>query len=229
MRDRVKRWLWVALPVLGLALVLALLLAGWSPGRWLPVAGFLSVGVAALLYDLVVVRLAKQRARRNRVAWNVVLRKPVWLQEHLFLIWVGAMVAAVAAAIGFPGVGMGLGLAFAGSYLFLLVLSRSVLATPKLELAHAGLWVGLPQVRFLVPWTAITAVSPLGDMVRLRLLTIESILVSVEPDTTEARNAIRGLVLDSQLLLAAWAGGLDSETLAKAIVAAKRGRTEPLN
>jgi hypothetical protein len=223
-----------AIAVTGLALVLGFIARGWHRAHWWPVAGFLLVAVAGGTYEVVTQRLMLRRAQRlrNAVPWNVPLERPRWLLQMATLIWIGAGLGAVPAAVGLPGVGLGLALALAGIALFL-GLSITRMQPRRLTFESAGLRLGGRRLDLLLPWQAITNVEAMGSSsVWLHLVSGESI-VSVEPDTPKNRKAAESILLkgagDTIVMLADWAGGLDARTLTLAIEAARAGRREQPN
>jgi hypothetical protein len=220
--------------VAALAVVLTLIARGWHAEHWWPVAAFLLVAAGGTTFELAGNWLTRRRARRFRsgVPRNVVLRAPRWSNSASWLVWTGAGVGAIPAAIGFPGVGLGLAMAIAGFSIFgMTVMGR--LQPGRLTFETAGLRLGSGRVSFLVPWTAITNTELMGsNTVWLCVVSAESIS-AVEPDTPGAREKAREMVMgvgpDSRIMLRAWAGGMDTRTLIKAIEEAKTGQVQALN
>ena len=224
-----------ALTLVAFLVAIALAVAGWT--RWWAVAGFLFFSSANACYEVIAGRLARRRARRLRakpIPWNTPLDRPRWYLETVWFSWVGLTLGALAAALGFPGVGVGLTLALVGLMVFAVVAGRRVQPT-QLTFEPRGLRVSTGDLSFVLPWPAITDVEPLGvESIWMRVGPPEAVVASVRPDTEKTRRQVRTLLsftigIDARLMLGSWAGGLDSETLTRAIEEAKAGVREQPN
>jgi hypothetical protein len=215
--KRLIFWLIAGLPVAALTAVL--IACRHDRERWLPAVAFLAVASAGSLYEVVVLGLKRGRERWGQgrsVPWDVALRKPWWYQEGVTFVWLGAMLGAMAAVIGFPGVGLGLAMPVAA--LMLASLTLGEMRASRLTFEEGGLRLGSGQVSFLVPWAAISEVERAGRYcVLLTLSETEEALGSVQPDTPDARRRASGLLFDSRIMLEPWIGGVDAHTLARAI------------
>jgi len=240
-RRRRKRLLVIGAPVAALAIVLALMAAEVAPGRLRPVGTLLGVAVAASLAQLAVSLLSARRARRLRaheVPWGIRLRRPLWLStpEVGVAVELGAILAALVALCGAPGIGAGVLLLFAviGLSMPLFQLHMSPRA---LTFEDGGLRVHLPDGEFLVPWPSITAVDTIGpdhmQFTTLRLADADAIAAVATPATPRLRERVATILSArgsaGQLLLLHWTGGLDGRTLARALEAGRRGRGGQVN
>lgn len=221
--------LYFAPSVPALIAVLWLLRAGYSPQRWWPVAGFLAIWAGSSGYVLFVKYATAQRAFRlsaAEVPVGVYLPTPLWITatEGASGLPIGAGLAAIAAALGFPGVGTGLLLALGAIPLLTLLVPTRVAG---LTLEPRGLRVHHRKgAHFFVPWTAVAEVGVSGPShnlsTTLRIAAAQHVLASTFPDTPRTRTWVQfllqaGSVSDADLALPPWTAGLDAPTLARAL------------
>ena len=144
----------------------------------------------------------------------------------------GALLGAVAATLGFPGVGLGalltcavlgLGLPFA----------EFGMSPRGLTLQSSGLRVHFRGVTFLVPWTTIARVEQVGpdhsQMIRLRVRDAAVVVESADPNSPLGRSRVERIVKEGsgpegQIIFTPWTAGLDGPTLARTIRAAVSGQ-----
>jgi hypothetical protein len=240
-RKRRRRLVIIGVPFAALALVLAFLAAGVAPRRLEPVAVFLAVAAAASLAQLGAGRLSARRARRLRareVPWGIRLDRPWWLStpEVAVALELGAMLAAVLALCDAPGIGAGVLLMFAIIGLGMPI-TQARMAPRALTFEDGGLRVHVSGGAFLVPWSTVTAVETVGpdhmQFTTLRLTAREAIEQTVTPDTPRMRERIAELFREAgsggKLLLLHWTGGLDGQTLARALELGRRGHVGRVN
>ena len=96
----------------------------------------------------------------------------------------------------------------------------------------------MSRATFLVPWTSIAHVEPVGPdhfvALNLILKDSESILDSAQPPTPKARDQIRMLIQssrggDARMFLMPWTAGLDGRTLKNGIYAGIKGKAPGMN
>jgi hypothetical protein len=240
-RKRRRRLVVIGVPFAALALVLALLAAGVARRRLEPTAVFLAVAAAASLAQLAAGRLSSRRARRLRareVPWGVRLDRPWWLStpEVAVALEIGAMLAALLALCGAPGIGAGVLLTFAAIGLGM-PMTQSRMAPRALTFEDGGLRVHVSAGAFLVPWSAITAVETVGpdhmQFTTLRLTDREAIEQTITPDTPRMRERVGEFFREAgsggKLLLLHWTGGLDGQTLARTLEVGRHGHVGRVN
>jgi hypothetical protein len=231
-----------ALVPAALAAVLLALAAGASRARWLPVAAFLAVAVAAVAYFWVGTSAQRRRAwrlRQTEVPFGVHLSEPLWMVLIIpfMATGLGALLAAVAAATGFPSVGVGV--------LFIFVVGGGFIPFAEFGVARRALMFESEGLRvfvlggsFRVPWTAISHVDAIGpdhtQILHLHLTETSGILGSHEPDDPRLRARVDSYLHKrrgggAELMLMPWTGGLDGPTLARTIHAARRGNGDRAN
>jgi hypothetical protein len=228
-------------PLIVLASVLVALAAGCAPTRLRPVAGFLAVAAAASTYVWATGRRSLRRAHRQKqsdVPWNVRLTKPLWLtlSDSLTLLFPGAVLGAVAAIVGFPGIGVGALLTFAALSCWLPFANFGMTAR-GLTFEEGGLRVHLRGASFVVPWTSIKAVERLGpehfSMVRLRLRETQAIVESATPNVPKVRASVELFVREArsegQVMFIPWTAGVSGAVLARTIEAGIGGTTGKVN
>jgi hypothetical protein len=218
---------------MGLLLVVLLALAAGAPWRRLgPVAAFLLVDIVAAIGERAGAFLALGRAwrlRHREVPWGTRLRRPLWmlLPETSLAVMVGAILATVAAALGFPGVGFGVLLTFVAFAVWMALLER--LGSPAaLTFEPAGLRAHMAGASFLVPWTDIARVGRLGpehmQMIMLHIRDARAVVDSAEPRDLRTKARVRRCLGDGRFALWPWTGGLDGPTLVRTIEGARRGQ-----
>lgn len=226
-------------PVAGILLALA---AGASPQRLRAAVAFQGLALVAALYFMVALRMRVQTAKRQRLLGSLLgirFKTPIWmvLMECSIPIEIGAALAAVAALLGFAGVGDGVFLTFA-----LIALGMpwfKVGVQPRsITLEQNGVQISMARTTFLVPWTSIAHVESVGPdhFVGLNIIlrSSESILESVQPPTSKARDQTKNLVQsspggDARMFVIPWAAGLDGQTLERGIREGMRGTTPGIN
>jgi hypothetical protein len=218
--------------------VLVALAAGVAPNRLRPVAGFLAVVSIAAILSLVDSRAAFRRAwkqRNSEVPWGVLLTPPFWmrLSYPILLLGAGAVLGAVAAALGFPGIGLGA----------LLTLGAVGGMGPFFDSPHGltfepdGLRVTLRRGSFVVPWKTITHLEGIGPdhftMISMHIGDARPLIESAQPNDPRFRAKVATFVQATQahqgkLLLMPWTAGLDGQVLVRIITGAtvdgQRGR-----
>jgi hypothetical protein len=240
-RRRVRTLRLFVAPLVVLASVLVALAAGCAPNRLRPVAGFLAVAAAASTYIWATARRSLRRARHQKqsdIPWNVRLTKPFWLilSDALTLLFPGAVLGAVAAIFGFPGIGLGALLTFAALSCWLPLVDFGMNAR-GLTFEEGGLRVHSRGASFVVPWTSIIAVERLGPenflMVRLRLREAQAVVESATPNGLKARaraeRFVRGIAPEGQVMFMPWTAGISGAALARTIDAAIGGTTGKVN
>jgi hypothetical protein len=242
-RDRrfFRRYLAVLVaPVAGILLALAL---GASPQRLRPAVEFEGVALAAALYFIVASRAQNRMARRQRRLESLVgiqFKTPIWmmLMESSIPLEVGGALAAVVATLGFAGVGNGVFLTFALIALALPWFKIGTFQPRSILVEQNGVQISMARATFLVPWTSIARVEPVGPdhfvALNLILRDAESILESARPPDSNARDRIKMLIQssrggDAHMLLMPWAAGLDGRTLEKGIQAGIKGTAPGMN
>jgi hypothetical protein len=231
LRKRRVRWhRWLAVFIWGpLVCVMLAIAGGASPQRWRPVAGFLAVAATAPITFWLDMRMQRRRMWRLRtsdVARGVRLTQPFWIRLSLVfpMAGVGALPAAVAAAVGFPGVAIGVFLTFAALAAWMPFVQFGM--SPRaLTFDAGGLRVHIRGGSFVVPWTTIAGVECIGpdhmQMVRLRLSDTTALVASA-PSRPRVRAAVETLVREGggpqgRLTFMPWTAGLDGPTLARTI------------
>jgi hypothetical protein len=218
--------------------VLVLLRAGIAPTRLRPAAMLLAVAAVAGLAQLVVWRLSARRRRRLRereVPWGIRLGRPMWLSlpEMAITVELGALLGAIVALCGAPGIGAGVLLTFVAIGLWMPVMQTS-LSPSALTFEEGGLRVHVFRGAFVVPWSAITAIDSFGpehmQFTTLRLADPDAIAASATP---RLRERVATLLRDSgstgKLILLHWTAGLDGRTLTRALEAGRRGHGGQVN
>ena len=214
---------------LSLAAVVAAIATGVAPRRWWSVACFLGIGLASASYVIVVKQVLRRRALRLRslpIQPGVRLTRPMWipLREACALIGIGAVMAAIPAAIGFASVGLGVLLTVA--VIGLLIAATTIGSARGLTFESSGLRILVSKAQLFVPWTSVISVEVTGPdhnrSSNLRVAAPRQIIASLSPDTRRGR-------MNAELLLglgeprgeafhfAEWTAGLDADTLVRAI------------
>jgi len=134
---------------------------------------------------------------------------------------IAAMPAAVAAAVGFPGVGVGIALPIVGIGVHA---ARMSMDPAGLTFESTGLRVHGRHARFLIVWAAITDVEVTGPShhpsTKIHVTSAAQVVATVEPDTPKNRRRVEALMAmggDGALSFSVWTAGLDSVALARAI------------
>jgi hypothetical protein len=105
-------------------------------------------------------------------------------------------------------------------------------------LEQDGLRMAVSRTTFLVPWTTVERIEPVGPdhFVALNVILKDSDLVleSVQPNDPKARDRIRTLIQGSPrsgvgLLLMPWTAGLDGRTLERGIREGMSGKVPGTN
>jgi hypothetical protein len=227
--------------VVGLLATLILIADGIASDRLWPVAGFLALGIGSSAYMSLAKRALRRRAyalRSAPVPRGVRLTKPVWIRVDELLTFVAllAPLGAVLAAFGFPGVGVGIMLVPCGFSVFSDFFP--FMNAGGLVFEETGLRLSVARAEYLVPWTSITRVEVSGpesfQMVELDFEALDRVVASVTPDTPRNRKRARELLdrpgeAGGHLLLGPWSGGLDGQTLERAIRDAMAGRPDQAN
>jgi hypothetical protein len=230
------------LPGGALACVLLALAAGAPRGRWLPVAAFLAIAALANGYFWLGGRLQRrrtQRVRQTEVAFGVRHTQPLWMTLILpsLALAMGALLAALVAAVGFAGVAAGVLLIFAGIAVFV-PFATFGMAPRGLTFEADGLRIHIGGGgSFVVPWTAIAHIDGIGpdhsQILHLRLIDADAIIASHEPNDPRVRVRVESFVQRSgdgaRLTMMPWTAGLDGPTIARTIYAAKHGTADRTN
>jgi hypothetical protein len=228
--TRARRIRWYALfvaPTLALAAVLLAIWAGGSPRRLWPVAGFLMAWAGSAAYRAVANRALRRRMSRQQrapVPRDVQLTKPLWirLDELLTLVGVASIAGTVAAALGFSGVGVGILLVAVAAIVFGRV---TAFGTSGFTFESAGLRVHLGAASCLVPWGSIREVETMGpdQFVALRMVIddVDEVCEGVAPSSPRNRKRaqmlLSGRTSRGEVLFMPWTGGIEGQTLARAI------------
>jgi hypothetical protein len=173
------------------------------------------------------------------VVRGIRLTKPGWISAIDWLSMVGpaATLGAVAAAAGFASVGVGVLLTVTLIQLGV-EFTSSGLSPGSLMFERDGLRVWVRGATFLVRWDAITSVDRAGSeghrLTCLRIVDVDTVVRSVEPDTPRTRRRVWFTVADAEqptgkLLLTPWTAGLDGPLLARAISAEVAEQREQVN
>ena len=216
--------------------------AGASRARWLPVAAFLALAVVADAYWWVGMRAERRRAwrlRRIEVAFGVRHDAPFWtaMVETSLVVGVGALMAAIAAATGFPSVGVGVLLMFLAMSAFMSVV-RSRMSPCGLTFEAHGLRVHITGGSFVIPWTTIAGIDRIGpdhtQIIHLRLTDATAVIASHEPKSDRMRARVETIVEGrsrggGKVMLMPGTGGLDGHTIARTIEDARRGHADRAN
>jgi hypothetical protein len=220
---------WVA-ALIALVAIAATVRGGVEPGRTGPAAWFALLWFGATSYVLLAGWASRRRAMRLRAAsvpQGVMLVRPIWipLQETLQIVAVGAALGVGVALVGFPWVAIGIVLALgalgAG-------MATPLTGTMGLTFEPSGLRVHLRRGHCLVPWSAVIDVSATPAArsrrasVNIEVADSSAIYASLAPDVQKTRSALWVLLALGKpsgraLWLAEWTGGLDGETLARAV------------
>ena len=228
-----------ALPWLGLAAVGLAVALGVPPARVRVLAAELTLAAAGSGYVWLVGRASVRRARGQRsggLRWGVRLKKPLWLRLHepALMLAIGALLATLPAALGFPGLSIGVFLPLAviglGSELF-----SDMLTPPGLTFQEPGLRVHCRRFTILLPWNDIARIDTVGPdhftALMVRLTDRARITASVEPATPSARRgadlAIQKEGSGASLMLMPWTAGVDGMALMQALEAARSGHIAP--
>jgi hypothetical protein len=160
----------------------------------------------------------------------------VWMRLHepALMLAMGALLAALPAALGFPGFSIGVLLPVAlmglGSELF-----SGMLTPAGLTLQDPGLRVTFRRFSVLVPWADIARIDLVGPDrftgLVVHLADRARITASVEPATPAARRAA-DLAIEKQgagasLMLMPWTAGVDGIALMHVMEAARSGHSAP--
>jgi len=212
---------------------------GVRPARVRVLAAELALAAAGSGYVWLVVRATARRARRQRtrgLRWGVRLKEPLWLRLHepALTVAIGALLAALPAALGFPGFSLGVFLPVAliglGSELF-----TGMLTPAGLTFQEPGLRVHFRRFTILVPWNEIARIDTMGPdhftALLVRVADRARITASVEPATPAARRgadlAIEKQGAGASLMLMPWTAGVDGIALMQALEAARSGHIAP--
>jgi hypothetical protein len=204
------------------------------------VAAFLAVaviGAVSLRTHLWMMRRRASRQRQSELAWGVRHSQPLWmpLANALLALGVGALIAAIPAAIGFPGVGVGVLLVFA------IVAAGTVLVGvgPRaLTFEPEGLRLHVRGGSFVVPWTAIDRVERIGPehttLLRVHVFDARLVIDSCEPNDPHVLPRVESCVSKAgggggEIAFMPWTAGIDGVSLARTIEGALRGQTDQPN
>jgi len=235
-----RRYLLVVVaPLAGILLALAV---GVSPRRLRPAVEFQAVALVATLYFIVALKAQRRTGRRQRrleSLMGIQFRTPIWMMliECSIPIEIGGALAAVVATVGFVGVANGLFLTFALIGLSM-PLFKIGLQPRWIVLEPNGIRMAVSRATFLIPWTTFGRIEPFGPdhfvALNVILKDSESVLESVLPDDSKARERIRTLIQSSPqggagLLLMPWTAGLDGRTLERGIREGMSGKVPGMN
>ena len=235
-----RRYLLVLVaPVGGILLALA---SGVSPQRLRPAVAFQGIAVVAALYFIVALRAQRRVSRRQRrleSLMGIQFRAPIWMMliECSIVIEIGGALAAVVGTFGFVGVANGLFLTFALIGLSM-PLFKIGLQPRWIVLEPNGIRMAVSRATFLIPWTAVGRIEPVGPDHFVALNVIlkgsQSLLESVRPDDSKTRERIKTLIQsssrgDAGLLLMPWTAGLDGRTLERGIREGMSGKVAGMN
>jgi hypothetical protein len=239
-RQVFRRYLLVLVaPVAGILLALGV---GVSPQRLRPAVVFEGIALLGALYFLVALKMQRRTGRRQRSLESLMgiqFKTPIWmmLMETSIPIEIGGALAAVVATFGFAGVGNGLFLTFALIGLCMPLFKVGV--QPRwIVLEQDGLRMAVSRATFLVPWTTVERIEPVGPdhFVAPNVILKDSDLVleSVQPNDPKARDRIKALIQASPrsgvgLLLMPWTAGLDGRTLERGIRDGMSGKVPGMN
>jgi hypothetical protein len=225
----------VALPFFGLALVGLALAAGVRPARLSMLAFHLLLSGVGAAVSILTGRALGRRARRQRrngIAWDVRLRRPMWVKLEFsgMLVWGAGLLAALPAAAGLGAVSVGV-------LLTLLVmvglpgLSDALMSPVDLTFEDAGLRMHKGAVSFQVPWELISHVEAVGPehyrALNLHIADRSAVVASTVPATTSSRARVERILSDrkgsgASLLMMTWTAGVDGLVLERAIEAGRR-------
>jgi hypothetical protein len=239
-RQAFRRYLFILVaPVAGILLAWAV---GVPPRRLRPAVAFQGIALAAALYFFAALKMQRRTGRRQQRLESLVgirFRTPIWMMliECAIAIEIGGALAAVVATFGLVGVANGLFLTFA--LLGLCMPWFKIGMQPRwIVLEPDGIRMAVSRATFLVPWTTVGRIEPIGpDHFRglnIILEDSESVLESVRPDDSKARERIRTLIQSSPgigaaLLLMPWAAGLEGRTLERGIREGMSGKVSGMN
>lgn len=236
-RGRVWRRLFVFLAVVPLAGVLVALAAGASPHRLRPVAGFLTLAAISGAATIVTERALRRRLSRLKqapVPRNQYLAKPWWVGLRVADISVHylALLGAIVAGVGFPGVGVGfllvVGVVSGGAVVFDFGQPRG------LTFETAGLRLHWRSLQILLPWNTIRGLETIGpegfDSVDFQISDPERVVDWVTPDTPRNRSRAQKMFgTSAPFFWFPWTAGLDGQTLARGIREGIAGQPEQVN
>lgn len=222
-----RRVFWAVLSILFTAGALWAAIAGASV-RLGSAAPFLAIWTATTLYLAISAAVRETRARSARtlpIPSGVLLRSPSWVRlgVPVYVVGLGAVLAAIAAACGFRTLGNGVLIAAAILAVPFFIATRRIGVT-GVAFDPEGLRAHLGTATFFVPWANIAHVEAVTrrKIVRLQLRETGSVFRSLDPDTPRTRARLSMLALDGRgrVMLAPWLGCLDTATLERAIKAA---------